>query len=116
MSRVTQERPVYVSTGAGAPGEEPNCYVIRLPWVRTSGDPRSPFSYANGTHAAVHSLLCALRGDDIENVRFWLDEASAQIHIAKENAAQPHARAVPRPKKNLRPSAKSAVKNSGGDK
>jgi hypothetical protein len=93
MSRVTQRRPVYLETGK--PGERQR-YLIDLPWITTSGRP--PYGHNNGAHAAVHSILAALKCDHLRDVRYWLLAAKDQLDGAVKDAHKPHARVPGEPK------------------
>jgi len=92
--RITQARPSYIENGE--PGQPPR-YLIDLPWSTTSGHEASPFEYNNGAHAAVHSILAALRCNKKKDVTSWLTDAKRQIDDAVKALAKPYARIVPAP-------------------
>lgn len=97
--RVTQRRPVYLQTGA--PGELETRYLIDLPWTTTSGS--GPFRYNNLAHAALHSLLAALKCGKIADARSWILESKRQLDLAAEYVMEKSARVPDEPRRNSRP-------------
>jgi hypothetical protein len=88
-TKLSQARVVYLPL---ANSKADPVHVVILPWVETSGHPKCPASWNNGAHAAAHSLLAALKCDDIESVRTWLQDARRQVNTALSQARRPHAK------------------------
>lgn len=87
MPKRKHARPVYLQT-------TPH-YVIQLPWVSTSGSPRSPYEWVNGAHAAIHSLVSALKQTDLVNARDQMAVAHWQITKAKKAVCKLDAKVLP---------------------
>lgn len=61
------------------------------PWVATSGSEACPCEYNNSLHAALHSLLSAMKCDEMEDVQKWMKTASRQLKAAIRESAKPGA-------------------------
>ncbi len=79
----THERPSYGRT-------KPD-YLIHLPWVATTGMSDCPCEYNNGLHAAVHSLLAAMKMDELHHAIAWMEQARDQLNDALRTARKPGA-------------------------
>lgn len=66
-------------------------YLIKIPFCATTGMPECPCEYHNGLHAAVHSLLAAMKGDKMEHVQEAMKTARRQLNAAIRESAKPGA-------------------------
>lgn len=69
-------------------------HLVKIPWVATTGMPECPSEYNNALHAAVHSILSAMKMDEMEHVLHWAKAARRQLNAAIREAQKPGA-AVP---------------------
>lgn len=71
-------------------------HLVRIPWVATSGQRSCPFEYNNGLHAAVHSVLAAMKvRKDMGCALYWAKTARRQIKAAIRALQKPGARLLP---------------------
>lgn len=87
MKKPIQEKPTFL--------KHKPYYLIKLPWVVTSGDPKCPFEYNNGVHAAVSSILAGMKCDTLDDVRRWLRTGRRQLSHAIRALNKPGAAVVP---------------------
>lgn len=66
-------------------------YLVKIPFVATTGMPECPCEYNNGLNAAVHSLLAAMKCDEMEHVQTWMKTARRQLTAAIRESAKPGA-------------------------
>ena len=66
-------------------------YLVKIPWVATSGSKECPWAYNNGLHAAVHSLLAAMKCDEMQDVQTWMKTARRQLNAAIRKSSKPGA-------------------------
>ena len=66
-------------------------YLVKIPWVVTSGSPKCPCEFYNGTDAAVHSLLAAMRMSEVSAALQWLKTARRQVNQAIREIQKPGA-------------------------
>lgn len=71
--RVFQPRPEFIKP------HPLRADIVKIPWVETPGSPNSPYEYNNYAHAALSSILSALKSGDKESVHIWLKTAKIQI-------------------------------------
>lgn len=91
--KINQPKPRFIRHGEAE--IKRRAHLLELPWVETSGHPASPYKYNNGVHAAVHSIIAAMKGRNKEDVRYWLETAQRQLNDAVEAIKKPHAKVVP---------------------
>lgn len=72
--KLIHQKPEFMKT-------KPYC-LVKIPWVATSGSDACPCKYNNALHAAVHSLLAAMRGDHMDNVRYWMIRSRNELNDA----------------------------------
>jgi len=77
------QKPEFIKT-------KPYC-LMKIPWVATSGSDACPCQYNNALHAAVHSLLTAMRRDLMEDVRYWMKRSRNELNHAIRASAKPGA-------------------------
>lgn len=70
-------------------------HLVEIPWVETSGNPKSPYEHNNWTNAAVFSLLTGLQCDDLSDLKYWVHEAKRQIDGAVKALKKKGAKVVP---------------------
>lgn len=83
MKTRIHQKPEYLKT-------KPH-YLVKIPWVATSGNDACPCEYNNGLHAAVHSLLSAMKCDEMEHVQIWTKTSRRQLNAAIRASSQPGA-------------------------
>lgn len=66
-------------------------HLVKIPWVATTGMPECPCEYNNALHASVHSLLSAMKMDEMEHVITWMKIARRQLNAALRTAKKPGA-------------------------
>ena len=91
---ITQKKPHYIRT-------KPS-YLVYIPYHSTTGEPDCPHEYNNSLHAAVHSLISAMKVDDIDSAYFWLREGRRQLTHALKALNKPGAALVPAPTKGAK--------------
>ncbi len=87
---IKQPQPRDIRTGKAQIAKRSR--LIELPWVETSGSPQSPYRYNNGLHAAVASLLAAMRCHEKEDVVYWMLTAEGQLSDALAAIKNPRAK------------------------
>lgn len=80
MKKRIHQKPEYLKT-------KPH-YLVKIPWGATSGSPACPCEYYNALQAAVHSLLSAMKCDDMESVQTWMKTARGQLNAAIRESAK----------------------------
>ena len=63
-------------------------YLVKIPWVATSGSDACPCQYNNALHAAFHSLLAAMTIDGMEDVRYWMMQSRRKLTAAIRASAK----------------------------
>ena len=83
MKKQIHSKPEYIKT-------KPH-YLVKIPGGATSGSPACPCEYYNALQAAVHSLLSAMKCDEMEHVQTWMKIARRQLNAAIRESAKPGA-------------------------
>lgn len=83
MKKRIHKKPEYLKTKP--------LYLVKIPWVATSGNKACPCEYNNCLHAAVHSLLGAMKCDEMEHVQTWMKTARRQLNAAIRESSKPGA-------------------------
>ena len=70
-------------------------HIVKIPYVATSGASSSPYAYNNALHAALHSVLAAMKCGHERDILLWIKDASRQLADAQNALNKRGARVVP---------------------